>query len=101
MTVTTAVAAVNSVPLACTVAVPGATPVTGTLADIPPAAKNTVAGTVAIAGLEDASSIVSPAAGAAADSLRTRFFVSLVATDSAFESNASAAVTRTGTVRGA
>jgi hypothetical protein len=59
--------------LAWIVAAPGATPVTGTVAVVPPAAMFAVAGTVAAAVLLELKLMVTPPAGAGADRVRVRF----------------------------
>ena len=61
--------------LAWITADPAATPVTGTLAVVAPAAKTTVGGTVATPMLLELKLIVKPPAGAAAERLSVRFCV--------------------------
>src|SRR3954447_11963527 len=56
---------------------PAATPVTGTVAVVTPAAKATVAGTVATAGLSELTLMVTPPAGAGADKVKVRFPVAV------------------------
>lgn len=54
---------------------PNATPVTGTLTVVAPEPKDTVAGTVAVAGVLELTLMVMPPAGAAADRVSVRFCV--------------------------
>ena len=61
--------------LAVIVAVPGATPVTGTVAVVPFAAMFTETGTVAAAVLLEVRPTVKPPAGAGPDSVTVRFCV--------------------------
>jgi hypothetical protein len=63
--------------LAWIVAEPAATPVTGTVAVVPPAAMFAVAGTVAAAVLLELKLIVTPPAGAGADRVNVRFCVAV------------------------
>jgi hypothetical protein len=61
--------------LAVMIAVPRITPVTGTLTVVAPAAKLTLAGTVATVGVSETRLIVKPPAGAPPDRFRTAFWV--------------------------
>lgn len=75
---TVTVAAVAGIPgreLAWTVAVPGATLVTGTFTLVELAGRKTVDGTVATLGALELTLIVTPPAGAGDDSARVRLFV--------------------------
>ena len=77
-TVTLAVvSAMFGVELAWIVVVPGATPVTATVAVLVLAAMVTVAGTVAAAVLLELKLIVTPPAGAGADNVNVRFCVAV------------------------
>jgi len=75
VTFTAAAVLAIAVALALIVVLPTATPVTGTLTLVAPAANVTVAGTVATAGLLELRFTVRPAAGAGPDSVSVRFCV--------------------------
>ena len=96
-TVTLAVvSAILGVELAWMVVVPGATPVTATVAVVPLAAMFTVAGTVAAAVLLELRLIVTPPAGAGADSVKVRFCVAVPVMLRGLGDNVAVAATFTG-----
>ena len=82
VTVTLAVvSAIVGKALAWIVVVPAPTPVTGTMALVAFAAKFTVSGTVATAGLLELKLMIRPPVGAGADSVNVRFCVAVPVID--------------------
>ena len=81
--------------LAWITAVPGATPVTGSDADVAFGGKTTVAGTVAIVVSLELVLTVNPLAGAGADRIRVRFWVAPLARCRLWEAKLRPAVTCT------